>query len=276
MKKAGWVGLMLVCAVVATSQERKVEKVVATVGSEKITAQQVEEEISRFTRPGFPGSGPGSNEARKRVLDQLVREKIFLKAATDANVKLTPQEEQQIEKMKTLLIIRKYVEEELKKKPVTEEEVKAYYEKNRDQFTIKERRKISQIVVKEEKQAEEILKKLKSGEDFAALARQYNTEGTGQKSGDAGWFSRESLPGEVAEVAFTLGKGETSGVVRSSSGFYLIKVEDIKPSQERPFEAVSQEIKRKLEQDRVKEMEVSLKQRYKVNVDYSALEASQK
>ncbi|MCM8769410.1 MAG: peptidyl-prolyl cis-trans isomerase [Candidatus Omnitrophica bacterium] len=265
---------LVVSLTIVSGEEKKQGKVVASIGSENISLQEVDEEFNQFGRSGFfPGAG-GNNEMKKRLLDQIVRERLFLKAAKEAKVTLTSQEERQIEKMRALLIIRKYVEEELKKKPITEEEMKSYYQANQSQFTTKEQRKIARIQVKEEKQAEEILKKLKEGADFATLARENGTDAVAKRGGELGWLAKEGLPEPLREVAFRLNKGENSAVITTPEGWTILKVEDIKPAEVRPFEKVSAEIRRKLEQERIKEIENKLKEQYQVKVDYTALESS--
>jgi len=73
---------------------------------------------------------------------------------------------------------------------------------------------------------EEILQKIKSGSDFASLAKGYS-EGT-QKSdgGNLGWVSESTLRPELAKVAFKLRPGQNSGVVETADGFHLLMVED--------------------------------------------------
>jgi len=272
MRKQNVVVLFLLLTVCLFGEEKKEEKVVATIGSEKITLKEVEEELNQFRWPGSPSGA----EAKKQALEQMVRERVLLKAAREANVKLTEQEEKRIEKMRQLFVIRKYVEEELKKKPITDEEVKVYYENNTGQFSTKEKRKISQILLKDQKQAEEILKKLKEGADFATLAKENSIDGSKEKGGDLGWVTREGLPKEVGDSAFSLAKGELSGIIKSSAGYHLVKVEDIKPAQTRPLETVSQEIRRRLEQERIRQLEANLREKYKVNIDYTVFETEVK
>lgn len=77
--------------------------------------------------------------------------------------------------------------------------------------------------------ANEILARIKSGEDFSEFAKQYSEdEGSAPKGGDLGFFERRMMVPEFEEAAFGLGIGEVSGLVKSPFGYHIIKVLDKK------------------------------------------------
>lgn len=79
------------------------------------------------------------------------------------------------------------------------------------------------------KKAEEVLKKVKSGGDFAKLAKEYSTDkGSAEKGGDLDYFGHGKMVPAFEEAAFSLKVGEVSGLVESPFGFHIIKVTDIK------------------------------------------------
>jgi peptidyl-prolyl cis-trans isomerase C len=79
------------------------------------------------------------------------------------------------------------------------------------------------ILVKSETAAKAVLERLKKGEKFSKLAKTISLCPSGKKGGDLGTFTRGKMVKEFETAAFSLGKGETSGVVRTKFGCHIIK-----------------------------------------------------
>jgi peptidyl-prolyl cis-trans isomerase C len=79
------------------------------------------------------------------------------------------------------------------------------------------------ILVANEQQAKEILEKLGKGEKFATLAQQYSLDGSGKRGGDLGVFGRGVMVREFEKAAFSLEKGQVSGIVKTQFGYHIIK-----------------------------------------------------
>jgi foldase protein PrsA len=130
-------------------------------------------------------------------------------------------------------------------KEATDEEVKEYFDKNPDQFVIDEV-EASHILVKDEKLAKDILKKIKDGGDFAELAKEHSIDGSAAKGGTLGTFGRGAMVPEFEAAAFALKPGEISDIVESQFGYHIIKLTDKIQGQE-TFEDVKAGIKDSLD-----------------------------
>lgn len=254
------------------SCQQKENPIVLKIGKKNYTLKDFEQNLEQ-TKIKYSSLSP---EMKKRFFDQFVRETLFLNAARDENIKLTEEQEKNIERAKTMYVIFNYVSKLLQENPVTETEMKQEYEKNPQQYQIPERRKLRHILVPTEEKAKEILQQLKNGASFEELASQNNTDATKQRGGDLGWGQKGVYVKEFEDVAFALKKGETSDIVKTRFGYHIIRVDDIQPAQQRSYPEVSQDIRRKLEQNRILQIEEQLKKKYKVQINYSAIENSEK
>ncbi|MGX7068413.1 foldase protein PrsA [Gemella bergeri] len=143
---------------------------------------------------------------------------------------------------------------------VDDETIKQSYEKNKHQYhlahiliSVKSESNPSGLSDEDaKKKAEEILKKVNDGEDFAKLAKE-NSKDTANASngGDLGWSSKEdnSFVKEFKEAAYALEKGKTSDVVKTSFGYHIIKLLDTKDS---TFEELKPSLEEKLAEEAVK------------------------
>lgn len=101
------------------------------------------------------------------------------------------------------------------------------------------------IVVKDEKTANEVLKKVKDGGDFEALAKEYSTEPVAQDTGgDLGWFGPGKMLQEFEDAAYALKKGEISEPVKTSYGYHIIELLDTRTAE---TEKTDDEIKAEVE-----------------------------
>jgi peptidyl-prolyl cis-trans isomerase D len=151
---------------------------------------------------------------------------------------------------------------------VTDQDLLSYYDQHRDEFRVPEQVKVSHILIKtplpapgakeDEKavadaraKAEDVLKQLKAGGDFAKLAEKYSDDpGSAKSGGELGWIGRGRTVPEFEKAAFSLGKGQTSDLVKSSYGFHIIRVEDKQQAHLKTLAEVKSEIEEKVKREK--------------------------
>jgi foldase protein PrsA len=148
------------------------------------------------------------------------------------------------EDLKNYLTMRKLIEPQIE---ITDEELKTYFDENKDSLGEAEQVKASHILVEDEETAKEIKQKLADGADFADLAKEYSTdEGSKENGGELGFFPRGTMVTEFEDVAFSLPKNEISEPVKSDYGYHIIKVEEKKEAKEANFDDSKAAIKETL------------------------------
>src|SRR5271169_6727084 len=151
---------------------------------------------------------------------------------------------------------------------VSDRDLQAYYDLHRDEYRVPEQVKVSHILIKtpipapgakeDEKavadaraKAEDVLKQLKAGGDLAKLAEKYSDDpGSAKSGGELGWIGRGRTVPEFEKAAFSLGKGLTSDLVKSSYGFHIIHIEDKQVAHLKTLAEVKGEIEEKVKQQK--------------------------
>ncbi len=140
----------------------------------------------------------------------------------------------------------------------TEEDLKAYYEENKDRYREEpEKVKVAYILIKEDKElANQVLEKAKAPDaDFAKLVEEYSQDEKAKENGGIiDWFSRgeSDLPWDVEGKAFELDEGEVT-LVEYGNDFYILKVLGKKPAVYKPFEEVKEDLKKTYIQEKERE-----------------------
>jgi peptidyl-prolyl cis-trans isomerase C len=161
------------------------------------------------------------------------------------------------------MAIQRFVDKEfVQKVTVSDKETKEHYDSRLTTFKQPEQVRARHILIKVDSQADEsqkhearktlerIQQKLKNGEDFSALAKEYSQCPSSAKGGDLGFFRRGQMVKPFQEAAFSLGPGKVSDIVETKFGYHLIKVIDKKPESTVPYEDVKDKIERRLKKEK--------------------------
>jgi peptidyl-prolyl cis-trans isomerase C len=159
------------------------------------------------------------------------------------------------------LVISKLIEAEIAAKTaVKPEQVQEFYDKNPDQFKQQERVRASHILIsvpqgadaaaktQAKTKAEQVLKDVKAGKDFAALAKEHSQDpGSAVQGGDLGFFQQGQMVGPFNDVAFSLAPGAVSDLVETQFGFHIIKVAEKQAGRTIPLSEVRPQVEQFLE-----------------------------
>jgi peptidyl-prolyl cis-trans isomerase D len=136
----------------------------------------------------------------------------------------------------------------------SEQQITEYFEDNQEMFKQDKEVKARHILFKlskdiseeEEKKIKEkalsVLKMANEGDDFAALAKEYSEGPTGEKGGDLGFFTRGRMVKPFEEAAFKMKKDEISDLVKTSFGYHIIWVEDIREARTKTLDEAKKQI----------------------------------
>ena len=151
---------------------------------------------------------------------------------------------------------------------VTPDDLQAYYDQHRDEFRVPEQVNVRHILIKtplpgpdgkvdtkgaEEarKKAEDVLKQIKAGGNFAELAKKYSEDpGSAKNGGSLGWIGKGRTVPEFEKAAFSLPKGGTSDLVQSSYGFHIIHVDDKQDAHLKTLDEVKDQIQSVIKQQK--------------------------
>lgn len=198
------------------------------------------------------------------IVNQLIRTKILsVKARAD---KLDQTDNY---KKRMVLIQERLLGEALLAKligeKVTDDVLRARYEKNSAQYPTKEEIRARHILVKTEDEANDLIKRLVAGADFAKLATENSTGPSKTRGGDLDYFGRGQMVPQFEEAAFALAKGEfTQKPVRSPFGWHVIKVEDKRQSKPPSFEESRAKLGQEVSQEVAAELVKNLMENAKI------------
>lgn len=204
---------------------KEAEALGITVGDEEVTAR-----LNDLKQQFFEGD------------EQAYQDELEAQGITEADV---------LADLRAQIISQRLFDHVTKDETVTDEEVRRYYDDNREQFTTPESREVAHILVDSKELADDLYRRLQDGADFAALAKKHSTDTGSAEEGGKLTDVRGSFVPEFEEVAFALETGEIGEPVKSQFGWHVIKaLADTKPEKVTPFEEVRESIREQLLQEK--------------------------
>ena len=243
-------------------------KIVAKVGDIEITDQEVAERMQQI--PPQYQNAFASEEGKKQFIEQLTQEKLIYLQARKEKYDTNAEVLRQLDQIKQRLMIRQFMTDTLAKIKVPEDDMKKYYDENKAEFMAKAQVKAKHILCSTEEEAKAAKERVLKGESFEDVAKEVSTGPSATDGGDLGWFSKEQMVPEFADMAFSLEKDGLSDPVKTQFGYHIIKVYDKKEAGTKSFDEARAELEKKLIGDRQKQyvddMILKLKEEHSITI----------
>lgn len=237
-------------------------KVLAIVAGNEITSNDLNEIIARY--PEQQRMYMDNEQGRKQLLEQTIAFELFGKLGEEIELNKTDEYKKTVEKLAKEILIQMTVNKVLSEVTVTDDEVKSYYDNNKDQFVEPATARAKHILVADEAEADKIKAEIESNAiSFEDAAKKYSTCPSKEQGGDLGDFGRGMMVPEFEDAAFNAEIGKVTNPVKTQFGYHLILVEDKTDAKEKKFEDVKDQVTQQLIQqaqqnkyiDMVKELE---------------------
>jgi parvulin-like peptidyl-prolyl isomerase len=250
MKKSWFFLFLFLAFLIFLSCAKKDQRLVATIGEDKITVDEFNLKLGNRVR-SLPPTRTEELNMRMSLLDRFIQEKLL----AEASIELGKDKQESFinavkEQEERLLLQELFTKEVMDKSVPTERELKDFYEKQGEEIHARH------ILVKDKAKAEEIYKKLQEGADFEELAKQETEDvATKDRGGDLGFFQWGRMVGPFQEAAFKLKPQEISKPVKSGFGWHIIKVEERRELEQPEYETIKENLNTALQ--RYKQQELS-------------------
>ncbi len=246
-------------------------QVLAEVNGTTITTEDYKKEVDLL--PPYLKPMTETPEGRKEMVDSMIVRELVMQEAKKAGIDKSPEVMDRLEDLKKRVVIEAYwkqkVEEQAK---ISDADLQKFYDQNKEKFKTGDQVRASHILLKTEKEAQDVLAQLKAGGKFEDLARKYSVDPAGAKGGDLGWFGKGSMIPEFEKAAFALKEGETSGIVKTKFGYHIIKLTGKRSAGVLPLAEVKDQIKAALLPEKQQEIFKKMREDLKKNAKYSVKE----
>jgi len=203
-------------------------------------------------------------ELEGAVREELVRREVLAQQAVAKGLDKRSEVQAQVDLARQGVLIGAYLNDFARGVKITDNDVKAEYDKLKGALGDKEY-KARHILVETEGEAKDIIAKLKAGQKFEELAKVSKDPGSRDKGGELGWANKASYVPPFAEAMAKLAKGShTAAPVQSSFGWHVIQLDDVRDLKAPPFDDVKPQIVQRLRQMAVEKHILDLRAKAKV------------
>jgi peptidyl-prolyl cis-trans isomerase C len=225
----------------------------------KLDLENLQKEIAR--RNG------GQNVPEKTLLDEMIKQELLIQEADKKNLQNSPEILARLEVIKRSLLSQAALQDYLDSHPITDEELKAEYDKKVAGENAVEY-KARHILVKTEDEAKKLIEQLNKGAKFEDLAKKNSIEpGAKDSGGDLGWFTADQMVAPFSEAVVGLEKGKyTTAPVKTQFGWHVILREDSRNPSPPPFDAVKEQLRPMVQREKIQAYIEGLKKQAKIEI----------
>jgi peptidyl-prolyl cis-trans isomerase C len=245
------------------------KKVIAKVNGFEIT----EQDRMQYIRSLGPQRSQQLNneEGRKHVLQELISHKLFLIDAIDNDVENSPEFEAEYNRIKDSILTQVNINKVFATIQIPEEDMKSFFDENKDKYKSPEQADTSHILVKTEEESNDIYNQIMNDEiKFGEAAAKYSSCPSKDKEGRLGNYPKGQMVPEYDQASFAMEVGEVSKPVKTQFGYHIIKLHSKTPAQDSDFENVKPYIYKELFQRKQRELYMEkveeLKTKYSVEL----------
>ncbi|NOQ35388.1 MAG: peptidylprolyl isomerase [Methylococcaceae bacterium] len=245
---------------VATPSVKKEDAVAVVNGTyiSKSSLATLAEEIA--------GRSHGQKFPKAQLLEELIQRELLVQDAKQKKLDQSPEIAERISMATRSLLSQAALQNYLKSNAVTDEEMKAEYDKEVTKSSGMEY-KARHILVKEEAEAKKLIAELTKGAKFEELAKKHSTGPSGPQGGDLGWFVEGQMVEEFSKAVVALADSKfTTEPVKTQFGWHVILREEAREQTPPPFEAIKEQLRPALQQQKVQQMLEVLRKQAKVEI----------
>ena len=236
----------------------------ATVNGTAISQQAVDSIVRQAASQGRPDTP----ETRKAIIDQLALQMIVAQEAVKKGLDKSPEVTEQLDSVKQSVLANAYVRDYLKNNPVTDDMLKAEYDRIKASVSGNQY-KARHILVEKEAEAKDIIARLKKDpKAFEKLAKERSKDpGSKPQGGDLGWFDPSQMVPEFGTAVSKLEKGKfTEEPIKTQFGYHVILLEDTKPVEPPSLDDVKPQLSQQVQQQNLRKQLDSLKAAAKIEI----------
>jgi peptidyl-prolyl cis-trans isomerase C len=265
--------ILIICAVsvmtlsACNPTDQSKAAVAATVNGTAISQSSVD----MLAKQGAAQGQPDNTEMRKKIIDQLSMQYLLSQESIKKGIDKNPEVLDQINLTRQSILANAFVQDYLKNSPVSDDMVKAEYEKVKANMTGSEY-KARHILVDKEAEAMDIIAKLKKNpKAFESLAKDKSKDsGSKAGGGDLGWFDPHAMVPEFGAALTKLTKGKfTEEPVKTQFGYHVILLEDTRPKIFPLLDQVKPQLQQQIQQQNMQKLFDDLKSKAKIEIAHA-------